>query len=557
MSISLDRSAVSRRVRAGAAGADATGRRWRSRSRRPTARTCSSTRPGAGSPSCSTSPGATASSSEGPDSVGPWPTRRVHCGTDCSSSRPARMSFVSTAVLSGSSSPRCASAPSWASSTPASSRCHCRPCRRSSAPRWSRSSGWHCPTWSSSWRTVTALGRLGDVFGRKLLYTYGFAVFTLATIGCGLAPYLRRAHRLPGRPGTRCGDAAGQQRRADRHLAAARTGVPEGLGIQGAAQALGLALGPTVGGLLIAAGGWRWVFFATVPAGVIGTVAGLVPPAPYPPARRAGDVRLARPRRVRARGAPGLLAGLSYGGGLGVPWSCSRRRRRPAGRRRAPGGRRRCCPRRCSASGSSPAAIAAGLLSYLALFGLLFSTPFYAEEHLHLSAASTGLLLTCLPAALGLTAPIAGAAADRLGGRWFAVIGMVVCRDRVGAGGHDRTHDDPAGPAARAGRRRVRHVHAGQQRVGHDRRRPATVRSGRGRAQHDPRARHRAGGRDGRPRVLAGRGRGELHRGSVPPAGCWGSSPPPAPVWSAGRRLSRTGAVRHTPVTWPDEDGPS
>src|ERR1700677_1973331 len=34
-------------------------------------------------------------------------------------------------------------------------------------------------------------GRLGDAAGRKLVYTYGFAVFTLASLACGLAPSLR------------------------------------------------------------------------------------------------------------------------------------------------------------------------------------------------------------------------------------------------------------------------------------------------------------------------------------------------------------------------------
>src|ERR1700685_4239563 len=34
-------------------------------------------------------------------------------------------------------------------------------------------------------------GRLGDAVGRKLVYTYGFAVFTLASLACGLAPFLR------------------------------------------------------------------------------------------------------------------------------------------------------------------------------------------------------------------------------------------------------------------------------------------------------------------------------------------------------------------------------
>src|SRR5262249_24596325 len=40
----------------------------------------------------------------------------------------------------------------------------------------------------------------------------------------------------------------------------------------GAAQAIGLSVGPSVGGFLIDALGWRWVFFIAVPFGVLGTL---------------------------------------------------------------------------------------------------------------------------------------------------------------------------------------------------------------------------------------------------------------------------------------------
>src|SRR5581483_6990345 len=51
--------------------------------------------------------------------------------------------------------------------------------------------------------------------------------------------------------------------------------VPHGelgraIGVQGAAQAVGLSIGPTVGGFLIAGFGWQWVFFIAVPFGLIG-----------------------------------------------------------------------------------------------------------------------------------------------------------------------------------------------------------------------------------------------------------------------------------------------
>src|SRR2546430_12562834 len=48
------------------------------------------------------------------------------------------------------------------------------------------------------------------------------------------------------------------------------------LGIQAGAQALGLALGPVAGGLLVASAGWRSIFFINVPVGVVAVAAGWV-----------------------------------------------------------------------------------------------------------------------------------------------------------------------------------------------------------------------------------------------------------------------------------------
>ncbi len=273
--------------------------------------------------------------------------------------------------------------------------------------------------------TVTAVGRLGDVVGRKLLYTYGFALFTLATVGCGLSPSLGVLI------GCRVVQALGAAMLQANSVALIYTSLPQrhrvsGLGIQGAAQALGLALGPPVGGLLIAAGGWRWVFFATVPAGVIGTVAGwyLLPRTRNRARPEAFDwLGLA----VFAPTVLLLLVGLSYGGPGGVALVAASFLGIAAVvvvERRATSAM---LPPALFAQRAFASSITASLLSYLALFGLLFATPFYCEESLHLSAAETGLLLACLPVALGLTAPVAGAAADRLGGRWFAVAGMAIC----------------------------------------------------------------------------------------------------------------------------------
>jgi MFS family permease len=120
---------------------------------------------------------------------------------------------------------------------------------------------------------LVPLGRLSDRLGRKRVYLWGFALFTLASIGCALAPNLLALVLLRAAQGT---GAAMLQANS---IALVSTAAPAGrlrtaLGIQAAAQAVGLAVGPTVGGIVVQAIGWRWVFGLNVPVGVVAMIAG-------------------------------------------------------------------------------------------------------------------------------------------------------------------------------------------------------------------------------------------------------------------------------------------
>jgi MFS family permease len=82
--------------------------------------------------------------------------------------------------------------------------------------------------------TVSAVGRLADMVGRKLLYTYGFGVFTLASAGCALAP------NLPVLVGCRIVQGVGAAMLQANSVALIATAMPSGrlgrgIGAQGAA----------------------------------------------------------------------------------------------------------------------------------------------------------------------------------------------------------------------------------------------------------------------------------------------------------------------------------
>jgi MFS family permease len=120
---------------------------------------------------------------------------------------------------------------------------------------------------------LTPVGRLSDAVGRKLIYTYGFVLFTLASVACGLAPSLALLVVF------RVLQAAGAAMLQSNSVALVATSAPPGatrlaLGTQAAAQAVGLALGPTLGGVLTASVGWRYVYWVNVPVGIAAIVAG-------------------------------------------------------------------------------------------------------------------------------------------------------------------------------------------------------------------------------------------------------------------------------------------
>jgi len=121
--------------------------------------------------------------------------------------------------------------------------------------------------------TLPIFARMSEMFGRKLLYIAGYALFTAASLLCGLALDVRLliAFRLLQGVGggllganslTILAKAAGPHRRG------------RAMGLFATAQAVGVSVGPVVGGLLLSTLGWRWVFWVSIPFGLAGIILG-------------------------------------------------------------------------------------------------------------------------------------------------------------------------------------------------------------------------------------------------------------------------------------------
>jgi EmrB/QacA subfamily drug resistance transporter len=114
---------------------------------------------------------------------------------------------------------------------------------------------------------LITFGRLGDLRGQRNLFIVGVALFTLASLACGLAR--DPAQLIAARLVQGLGAAALMPQTMAIIVAtfpAARRGAA--LGIWGAVAGLATVMGPTLGGLLITALGWRWIFFINLPIGV-------------------------------------------------------------------------------------------------------------------------------------------------------------------------------------------------------------------------------------------------------------------------------------------------
>jgi EmrB/QacA subfamily drug resistance transporter len=137
---------------------------------------------------------------------------------------------------------------------------------------------------------VITAGRLGDLVGPRTMFALGVTVFTIASAACGLAPgagWLIAFRAVQG---------LGAAMLMPQTLAIVTMVFPAerrgaAFGVWGAVAGLATVAGPTLGGLLVSAFDWRWIFFVNLPIGIVVlAVTFVIIPAVQPGRRHRFDV---------------------------------------------------------------------------------------------------------------------------------------------------------------------------------------------------------------------------------------------------------------------------
>jgi EmrB/QacA subfamily drug resistance transporter len=277
---------------------------------------------------------------------------------------------------------------------------------------------------------IVSVGRFGDMTGRRRLLLAGIFLFTVASVLCGLAPTLGLLIAA------RAAQGLGAAVMMALTLAFVGEAVPKektggAMGLLGAMSAIGTALGPSLGGVLIAAFSWRALFLVNVPLGIVTFLLAhryLPVDRREPKADRTGfdplgTLLLALTLAAYSLsmtigrghfGSLNLALLLAAGCGVGLFVLTEARAASPLIRLALFRDR------------ALRASLATSALVSTVMMATLVVGPFYLSRALGLDAARVGFVLSVGPLVAALTGVPAGRMADRFGAQRVTLLGLIV-----------------------------------------------------------------------------------------------------------------------------------
>ncbi|MEI6724903.1 MAG: MFS transporter [Actinomycetes bacterium] len=276
---------------------------------------------------------------------------------------------------------------------------------------------------------IVSVGRLGDITGRRRLLLAGLLLFTGASFLCGVAPTLWMLIAA------RAAQGLGAAIMMALTLAfvgetVSREKIGSAMGLLGTMSAIGTALGPSLGGVLIAGLGWRAIFFVNLPLGVLAFVLAyryLPADRRAPKAERAGFDNVGTLLLALTLAAYALAMTIGHGRfgplnvallmaalvGIGLFVSTEARATSPLIRLTM-------FRNRVLSAGLAMSALVSTVMMATLVVG-----PFYLSRAFGLDAALVGIVMSVGPLVAALTGVPAGRIVDRLGAHLMTVVGLV------------------------------------------------------------------------------------------------------------------------------------
>ncbi|OBA69852.1 MFS transporter [Mycobacterium sp. 1554424.7] len=281
--------------------------------------------------------------------------------------------------------------------------------------------------------TLSALlltgGAAGDRYGRRRVFIAGLVVFTAASVVCGLAPTVGWL------VGARLVQGVGAAALVPGSLALIDAGITDddrgrAVGIWAGMSGVTTALGPFIGGWLVDAASWRWVFFLNVPlaVAVVWIAARHIPESRDPAARGRPDVLGTAAITVGLSGVIYALIeaptrGWTFVTATAAVVGTAALLAFPAIERRAESP---LLPLQLLRSRQFTGANLTTLAVYTAIGGALFLLALQLQQSLHYSALAAGLAMMPMTIIMLIGSPWAGALGQRAGPRLPMTVGPLI-----------------------------------------------------------------------------------------------------------------------------------
>jgi EmrB/QacA subfamily drug resistance transporter len=277
---------------------------------------------------------------------------------------------------------------------------------------------------------ILLYGRLGDMLGYKRIFICGLAAFTLTSLLCGFSQNIWMLIAFRALQGL----AAGMMMSVSFAIIASTFPAAQrgrAMGIYAISIAIGLGIGPTLGGAIAEYGSWQYVFFVNIPIGICALLLGsrVIPKGSVKPGQHldvagafAAFVFLTSFLLFANRGGNWgwlsaasvslmVIAAISVAAFIQI----ERRTKQPM------------LNLELFESRVFSFASLSALINFMALYALVFITPFYLAFVLKYSILKVGLVMAASPVATLIVAPLSGVLSDRIGSRVLAVCGMIAC----------------------------------------------------------------------------------------------------------------------------------